>query len=228
MTSQAPELRRALVAEALGTGLLVAGVVGSGIMARDLTHDAALALLCNALATGAILTVLILALAPVSGAHFNPAVTLAFALRSELPWKRAALYSAAQFAGGIAGTWLAHAMFALPVLALGTTSRGGPSLWLSECVATSGLLLAIFASRERGERVVAPIVGLYIAAAYWFTASTAFANPAVTLARALTPTFSGIRPLDAPLFVMAQLIAVPLAAFGAAWLFDTAEPVVRG
>ncbi|MEJ0027386.1 MAG: MIP/aquaporin family protein [Rhizomicrobium sp.] len=211
------DLRRACFAEALGTCLLAAGVVGSGIMAETLTRDAALALLCNTAATAALLVVLILALAPVSGAHFNPAVTLAFAVRGEFAWRNAAAYMVAQFAGGIAGTWLAHAMFALPVLAPGIAARSGPPIWLSEFVATFGLLLAIFAMR--GERVVAFAVGLYIAAAYWFTASTAFANPAVTVARALTPTFSGIRPADAPAFVVAEIAGALAATFVSVWLF---------
>ena len=217
--SAVADLRRADVAEALGTCLLVAGVVGSGIMAQTLTHDSALALLCNTAATAALLIVLILALAPVSGAHFNPAVTLAFALRGEMNVPTAALYIMAQFAGGIAGTWLAHAMFALPVLAIGTAVRTGPAIWLSEFVASFGLLLAIFACRERGERIVAFAVGLYIAAAYWFTASTSFANPAVAVARALTPTFSGIRPLDTPGFILAEIAGALAATFLSAWLF---------
>jgi len=219
MPSAVADRGRALVAEALGTCLLVAGVVGSGIMAQTLTHDVALQLLCNTTATAALLIVLILALAPVSGAHFNPVVTLAFALRGEIDAKTAATYVVAQFAGGIAGTFLAHAMFALPVLALGTHLRTGLPIWLSEFVATFGLLLAIFACRGRGERVVAFAVGLYIAAAYWFTASTSFANPAVTVARALTPSFSGIRPPDAPIFIVAQILGALAATALCAWLF---------
>ncbi|MEI9990052.1 MAG: MIP/aquaporin family protein [Rhizomicrobium sp.] len=213
------DLRRAVFAEALGTCLLVAGIVGSGIMARALTHDSALALLCNTAATASLLVVLILSLAPVSGAHFNPAVTVSFALRGELDGKTAAAYMLAQFAGGLAGTWLAHAMFALPLIAAGTAARSGPPIWLSEFVATFGLLLAIFACRARGEGVIAFAVGLYIAAAYWFTASTAFANPAVTVARALTPTFSGIRPADVPAFIAAQIAGALAASLVSAWLF---------
>jgi|SRR6185437_9076778 len=218
-TSAVADLRRALAAEALGTCLLVAGVVGSGIMAQTLTHDTALALLCNTAATASLLVVLILALAPLSGAHFNPAVTLAFALRGEISPGVAAGYAVTQFAGGIAGTFLAHAMFALPVIAAGVRARSGPAILLSEFVATFGLLLAIFACRARGERVVAFAVGLYIAAAYWFTASTSFANPAVTLARALTPTFAGIRPPDAPAFVLVEVAGALTAAAVSAWLF---------
>ncbi len=198
--------------------LLVAGVVGSGIMAQHLTHDAALELLCNTLATGALLTVLILTFAPVSGAHFNPSVSLAMFARGEMTWSRAALYAAAQIAGGVCGTLLAHAMFALPLFAVGTTVRTGIGQWIGEGVATFGLVLTIFGCRAGGSRNVAIAVGLYIAAAYWFTSSTSFANPAVTIARALTPTFAGIRPADAPMFLLAQLVVAPPAAFFARWL----------
>jgi glycerol uptake facilitator-like aquaporin len=226
-TSAVTDLRRACAAEALGTCFLVAGVVGSGIMAAELTHDIALALLCNTAATASLLVVLILALAPVSGAHFNPAVTLAFALRGDLDARTAALYTIAQVVGGIAGTWLAHAMFALPVIALGVHARSGLSIWLSEFVATFGLLLAIFACRARGERVVAFAVGLYIAAAYWFTASTSFANPAVTIARALTPTFSGIRPADGPAFIAAEILGAVAATVASAWLFGVPKAAAK-
>ena len=218
-TSATPELLRRLTAEALGTLLLVAGVVGSGIMAQRLTHDVALVLLCNTLATGALLTVLILIFAPLSGAQFNPAVTLALLVRGEVSARRALLTVIAQVLGGMAGTLLAHLMFATPVLATGTTVRTGPAQWLAEIVATSGLLLTIFGSRAQGPRVVAPAVGLYIAAAYWFTASTSIANPAVTLARALTPSFAGIRPYDAVGFVLAQCLAAVAVAPFAKWLF---------
>jgi glycerol uptake facilitator-like aquaporin len=218
-TSDAPDLARALAAEALGTALLVAGVVGSGIMAQTLTHDVALALLCNTAATACLLVVLILVFAPLSGAHFNPAVTLALAARDGAWRGRVIAYIVAQIAGGIAGTVLAHAMFALPLLAPGLTPRHGVAQLLSEVVAAFGLVLTIFALRPRGETVAAPAVGLYIAAAYWFTASTSFANPAVTIARALTPTFAGIRPVDAPGFIAAQLVGAGLAAALAAWLF---------
>lgn len=212
------DLARRLIAEAFGTLLLVAGVVGSGIMAQNLTHDMALALLCNTLATAALLTVLILMFAPLSGAHFNPAVTLALFARGEIAIVPAFAYAAAQILGGICGTVLAHAMFALPLVALGDTARTGAGQWLAEGVATFGLVLTIFATRSSLERVAAS-VGLYIAAAYWFTSSTSFANPAVTLARALTPTFAGIRPGDIPIFIGVQLIAALLAAFFARFLF---------
>ncbi|HEY0106346.1 MAG TPA: MIP/aquaporin family protein [Rhizomicrobium sp.] len=211
--------RRALCAEALGTALLVAGVVGSGIMAQRLTHDGAVALLCNAIATGALLTVLIAMFAPLSGAQFNPAVTLAFVVRGEMSVGDGLRYAAAQVLGAIAGTFLAHAMFALPVFAFGVGVRSGAHLWLCEAVATFGLLSVIFALRDRGANLVAPGVGLYIAAAYWFTASTSFANPAATVGRALTPTFAGIRPLDSPMFVVAQVAGALLAAGVASWLF---------
>jgi glycerol uptake facilitator-like aquaporin len=227
MTSAAPELWRAAAAEALGTLLLVTGVVGSGIMAQHLTHDIALALLCNAAATGALLVVLILIFAPVSGAHLNPAVTLALYMRGEIAAGRAALYGAMQIAGGMAGTVLAHAMFSLPLFALGVTVRNGSGQWLAEGVATFGLLLTIFGCRAGGYRVVAAAVGLYIAAAYWFTASTSFANPAVTLARALTPTFAGIRPWDVPPFLLVQFVAAVLAAATARWLFVGAADAAR-
>jgi glycerol uptake facilitator-like aquaporin len=227
MTSAAPDRVRRLTAEALGTALLVAGVVGSGIMAQSLTHDIALALLCNAAATGALLVVLILIFAPLSGAHFNPAVTLALWARGELRAGDVALYASAQCLGGVAGTLLAHAMFALPVFAAGVTARSGAGLWLAEGVATFGLVLTIFGCRAGGHRVVAGAVGLYIAAAYWFTASTSFANPAVTLARTLTPTFAGIRPLDAPAFIAVQLAAALLAAAFSAWLFAPANQPSR-
>jgi len=210
---------RALTAEALGTMLLVAGVVGSGIMAERLTQDVALQLLCNTVATGAILTVLILVFAPVSGAHFNPAVSLAFLMRGEIAPGRAALYALVQCIGGVAGTVLAHLMFALPALAEGIKVRAGPNLWLAEFVATGGLLLTIFGCDRHGEGRVAPAVGLYIGAAYWFTASTSFANPAVTLARAFTPTFSGIQPQDVPFFVAAQFGAALLLTHSISWIF---------
>jgi len=213
------EMGRALTAEAIGTMLLVAGVVGSGIMAERLTQDVALQLLCNTVATGAILTVLILVFAPVSGAHFNPAVSLAFALRREIAPGRAGAYAVVQCLGGAAGTVLAHLMFGLPALAEGIKVRTGPNLWLAEFVATGGLLLTIFGNDRHGEGRVAPAVGLYIAAAYWFTASTSFANPAVTLARALTGSFSGIRPEDALFFILAQLAAAVLLTHSISWIF---------
>lgn len=210
MTKQ--ELTRALAAEALGTMLLAACVVGSGIMAERLTPDAALQLLCNAIPTGAILFVLIVLFAPVSGAHFNPAVTLAMILRRRIATRTAVLYLPAQIAGGIAGTFLAHAMFALPLLAEGAAVRTGGAQWLAEGVATFGLVLTILGSHRRSDLTIAAAAGLYIAAAYWFTASTAFANPAVTVARAFTATISGIRPLDVAPFAVAQCVGAIIAS----------------
>jgi len=210
-----PPVRRA-AAEALGTGLLVAAVVGSGIMADRLAAgNGAVALLANTLATGAALVVLILVFGPVSGAHFNPAVTLA----ARLPGRETGAYLAAQFAGGIAGTAIANLMFDLPALAVATRERTGPGLWLGEGVATFGLLLTIAGvSRSRPAAIPFAVAG-WIVAAYWFTSSTSFANPAVTLARTLSDTFAGIRPADAPAFIVAQLVAVPLAAAAATRLF---------
>ncbi|SHI68268.1 MIP/aquaporin family protein [Wenxinia saemankumensis] len=213
-----PDLPRRLVAEALGTLILVATVVGSGIMAETLTGDVALALLGNTIPTGAILVVLITCLGPLSGAHFNPAVTLALCLRREGPWAEALPYMGAQVAGGILGAVLAHAMFEQPLLQLSTHVRTGPAQWLAEAVATFGLVFSILAAVRVRPPAVPLVVGLYITAAYWFTASTSFANPAVAIARALTDTFSGIRPADLPGFILAQLAGAALAAPFAAWL----------
>lgn len=183
-----------LASEALGTALLVATVVGSGTMADRLTTDTALALLANTLATGAILVVLITILGPISGAHFNPVVSLVFALRRELTAMSTLAYIGAQILGGVAGTLLAHAMFGLPLLQVSTTIRTGSAQWLAEVTATFGLVFVILAGLRFRADAVAWLVGLYITAAYWFTASTSFANPAVAIARSLTNTFSGIRP----------------------------------
>ena len=212
------DLPRRLSAEGLGTALLVAAVIGSGIMADRLTADAALALLCNALATGAALVVLITIFGPISGAHFNPAVSLVFAARRELSTREFAAYVAAQTGGGILGMIAAHAMFGLPLAAASTTARTGAAQWLSEGIATFGLAGVILAGVRFDRKAVPWLVGLYITAAYWFTASTSFANPAVTLARALTDTFSGIRPGDVPAFVAAQLAGAALAAAVMGWL----------
>lgn len=216
-------LARRLVAEGLGTALLVATVVGSGIMADRLTTDTALALLGNTIPTGAILFVLITVLGPVSGAHFNPAVTAVFALRKEIDWTSAALYAAAQVVGGILGTIVAHLMFELPTLQLATHARTGGAQWLSEAVAAFGLVAVILGGLRARAQAVPALVALYITAAYWFTASTSFANPAVTIARALTNTFAGIRPIDAPGFIVAQLVGALLALGLAAWLFKPDE-----
>ncbi|SON54979.1 Bacterial nodulin-like intrinsic protein [Hartmannibacter diazotrophicus] len=212
------DLSRRLVAEALGTGLLVAAVVGSGIMAESLTGDTALALLANTIATGAILVVLISILGPISGAHFNPAVTLVFVLRKDLTAQDGAAYVLVQIIGGIAGTLAAHLMFALPVLQASEHVRSGGPQWFSEIVAAFGLV-AVILSGIRFERTAVPwLVGLYITSAYWFTASTSFANPAVAIARAFTNTFSGIRPVDLPGFIVAQIIGAVLAFALMSWL----------
>jgi len=208
----------------LGTLLLLACVVGSGIMAERLTSDMALALLCNTLATGAILFVLILLFAPISGAHFNPAVTLAAALRGDMTLGRAMAYVGVQIIGAIFGVWLAHLMFDAPVFLLGVKTRTGAGQWLSEFVAAFGLVLLILGTRQRRIEAVAAAVGLYITAAYWFTASTSFANPAVVLARALTPTFAGIRPIDTPAFIAAELAGALAAVAVAAFLFPRKSP----
>ncbi|MFO1091117.1 MAG: MIP/aquaporin family protein [Hyphomicrobiales bacterium] len=209
---------RRLVAEALGTGILVATVVGSGIMADRLTHDTALALLANTLPTGAILAVLITVLGPISGAHFNPAVSAVFALRGDLPKRELWGFVAAQVAGGLLGTIAAHVMFDHAMLAASATARTGLSQWFSEFVATAGLLLTILLAIRFQPSAVAALVGLYITAAYWFTASTSFANPAVAIARSLTDTFSGIRPVDLPGFIAAELIGAVAAMALVRWL----------
>lgn len=211
-------LSRRLAAELLGTGLLVATVVGSGIMAQRLTGDAALALLANTLPTGAILVVLITILGPVSGAHLNPAVTVVFALRGAIGTREALAYAAVQVTGGILGTLVAHAMFDLPLVSGFGTARSGAGQWFSEAVATFGLVAVILAGLRARAEAVAWLVGLYITAAYWFTASTSFANPAVTLARALTGSFAGIRLMDVPGFVLAQIAGALLALALMTWL----------
>jgi glycerol uptake facilitator-like aquaporin len=212
------DLPRRLVAEALGTALLVAAVVGSGIMAEGLTKDVALALLANTLATGAILVVLIATLGPISGAHFNPAVTAVFALKRDLSWGEALLYVVAQVGGGIVGTMIAHAMFALPLLDASLRIRTGGAQWFAEGVAAFGLVATILAGLRFNRAAVPWLVGLYIVAAYWFTASTSFANPAVAIARSLTNTFSGIRPHDLPGFIMAELGGAVAALALVSWL----------
>lgn len=214
-------LSRRLLSEFLGTLILVAAVVGSGIMADSLTGDVALALLANTIATGAILYVLITLLGPLSGAQFNPAVTLAFALRREGPWSEALPYIAAQSLGGICGSLLAHRMFDLPIAQLSTTLRTGTPIWLSEIVATSGLILTILIGLRHRAEAIPMLVGLYITSAYWFTASTSFANPAVSLGRAFSDTFAGIRPADLPGFFAAQLVGVGLALIIFSLLFGS-------
>ncbi|MEM8596879.1 MAG: MIP/aquaporin family protein [Pseudomonadota bacterium] len=229
------DLARRLTAEALGTGLLVCTVVGSGIMAERLTEDVALALLGNTIPTGAILVVLITILGPISGAHFNPAVTLGFLLRGEIERSAALFYVIAQIAGGILGTVVAHLMFELMPLDASSTVRTGPAQWFAEIVATFGLMAVILAGIRARVEAVPWLVGLYITAAYWFTASTSFANPAVAIARGFTDTFSGIRPLDLPAFIVAQLIGATIAVYLMGWLLSdpkeeagaTAEPSAR-
>ena len=214
------DLPRRLVAEALGTALLVATVIGSGIMAETLTKDVALALLGNTLPTGAILVVLIAVLGPISGAHFNPAVSLVFALKRELSAHDALFYVAAQVLGGILGTLLAHLMFALPLVELSLKVRSGPPQWLAEAVATFGLITVILGGLRFKSEAVPWLVGLYITAAYWFTASTSFANPAVAIARAFTNTFAGIRPIDLPGFVAAELCGALVGLALMSWLLQ--------
>lgn len=215
-------MSRRLVAEALGTALLLVAVVGSGIMAERLAQgNAAMALLANALATGAALVVLITILGPISGAHFNPGVTLYQAMQRQISWPDAGCYVVTQCLAASLGVWLAHAMFGLPLLQLSTHLREGPAQWLAEAVATFGLLLTITGGARYAPAAIPMLVGLYITGAYWFTASTSFANPAVTLARMLSDTFAGIAPVSVPGFVMAQLAATVAAASILPWLFAT-------
>jgi glycerol uptake facilitator-like aquaporin len=220
-------LAQSVLAEALGTAFLLAAVVGSGIMAAKLSGgNAALALLCNTLPTGAILTVLILALDPVSGAHFNPAVTLAFLCRGDLTWRAASLYMASQVLGGIAGALAAHAMFGLPLLQVSQTVRSGPGLWFAEFIATFGLVLTIFCCLRAAREAIPYAVGLYITSAYWFTASTSFANPAVTIARSLSNTFAGIAPAGVAMFIVAQIVGALVGLRCANLLYRPVEPRV--
>jgi len=217
-----PSLAQRTVAECLGSAFLLAAVVGSGIMAARLAGgNGALALLCNTLPTGAILTVLILTLGPVSGAHFNPAVSAAMALRGESAAHSTAIYIGAQVIGGILGVWAAHLMFELPLWQVSATARTGSGQWFAEAVATFGLVLTILGCSARTPAAVPYAVGLYITAAYWFTASTSFANPAVTIARSLSDTFAGIAPAGIIAFICAQLVGMLAAVFLARWLWPT-------
>lgn len=214
------DLPRRLLAEALGTALLLAIVVGSGIMGERLAAgNDAIALLANTVATGAGLFVLITVFGPISGAHFNPAVTLVFALRREIGARVAAAYAGVQVAGGVLGVWAAHAMFAEPIFQLSTKVRDGPAQAGSEVVATFGLILTILGTLRSRPEATPMAVGLYIAAAYWFTASTSFANPAVTVARSLSDSFAGIAPSSAPMFMAAQIAGALAAAAVGGWLF---------
>ena len=220
-----PPFSQRVFAEWLGTAFLLATVIGSGIMAQKLAGgNAAIALLCNTLPTGAILVVLILIFGPLSGAHLNPAVTAAFALRGVVTWPISGVYIVAQVFGGIVGAWVAHLMFDLPLWQLSTTVRTGPGQWLAEGVATFGLLLTIFGSATQRPDAVPYAVGLYITAAYWFTASTSFANPAVTIARSLTDTFAGIAPAGVIAFILVQFAGALIAVVLARWLWPKAVP----
>jgi len=216
------DLVRRLAAEAVGTALLLAIVVGSGIMGERLAGgNVAIALLGNTLATGAGLIVLILMFGPISGAHFNPAVTLAFLMRREIRAPHAAAYVSVQVVAAVAGVWLAHLMFDVAVIQTSAKIRTGGGQWLAEIIATFGLVATILLVLKTRPSAVAYAVGLYISAGYWFTASTSFANPAVTVGRTLTDTFSGIRPIDAPGFIAAQITGAVLATLLAGWLWRT-------
>ena len=218
--SDQPPLGRRIAAEGVGSFFLFACVIGSGIMAANLSGgNDAVALLGNTLATGAILFVLITMLGPISGAHMNPAVSLVAALRGELRWSEAAAYVAAQLAFGILGAWAAHLMFDLPTLQLSVKPRTGLGQWTGEAIATFGLILTIIGTVRFRRHWVPATVALYITAAYWFTSSTSFANPAITIARSLSDTFAGIAPVDVPLFIVAQLIGAGLGGLMGGWLF---------
>ena len=220
------DLPRRLAAETLGTALLLATVVGSGIMAENLAGgNVAIALLGNTIPTGAILVVLITIFGPVSGAHFNPAVTLSFLIRREITVSAAIAYVAVQIIGGIIGTWSAHLMFAQEIFQLSSHVRTGGAQWFSEGVATFGLVATILGTLRWRPEAVAYMVGLYITAAYWFTASTSFANPAVTIARSLTDTFSGIYPAHAPGFILAQLVGALVATLTIGWLVSRQQSI---
>jgi glycerol uptake facilitator-like aquaporin len=221
----APALSLRLASEGLGTFFLFATVIGSGIMAEGLAGgNVAIALLANSLATGAMLFVLITMLGPISGAHMNPAVSLVAAARRELGWTDAAAYAAAQLIFGILGAWAAHAMFDQPLLQFSVKARSGAGQWLGEGIATFGLILTILGTVRHRPRWVPASVALYITAAYWFTSSTSFANPAITVARSLSDSFAGIAPADVPFFILAQLTGAALAALAARALFDTRPP----
>jgi glycerol uptake facilitator-like aquaporin len=220
LTAASADLSRRLAAEAIGTALLLATVVGSGIMAQRLAGgNVALALLGNTIPTGAILVVLILIFGPVSGAHFNPAVSFVFGLRGEFAFRDVAIYGPIQVIGGVAGVWLAHAMFDMPLFQVSTTIRFGTGQWIAEAVAAFGLVLTILGCRASAPSAIPFAVGLYITAAYWFTASTSFANPAVTIARALSDTFSGIAPIGVAPFIVAQLVGAVLAMWTSAYFW---------
>ncbi len=219
MSNQPLDLSRRLAAEAIGTAFLLATVVGSGIMGETLAGgNVAIALLGNTIPTGAILVVLILMLGPISGAHFNPAVTLSFLVQGKISTSDAVAYVIVQIGAAILGAWAAHLMFEEPVFMVSEKIRTGGGQWVAEIIATFGLVATILACVKHRGDAVPYAVGLYITAAYWFTASTSFANPAVTIARTLTDTFSGIRPADAPLFIICQIVGSLLATWVFVWL----------
>lgn len=222
-------ITRRLTAEALGTAFLLAAIVGSGVMGERLAGgNTAIALLANTIATGAALVVLISIFGPLSGAHFNPAVTLFFALRREIGLQQGTLYVVAQVLGGIMGVWAAHAMFGMPILEASQKLRDGPAQWWSEFVATFGLMATIAGAVRYSPSTAPYLVGLYITAAYWFTASTSFANPAVTIARAMSDSFAGIAPHSATAFILSQLVGT-VAAFGMTrWLYASPVPEMDG
>lgn len=219
--AEGPTLARRIAAEAVGSFFLFVCVIGSGIMAQNLSGgNDAVALLGNTLATGAILFVLITMLGPISGAHMNPAVSLVAVSRRELRWGDAAVYIAAQLAFGVLGAWAAHLMFGLPTLQLSVKARHGLGQAAGEFIATFGLILTILGTVRFRREWVPASVALYIVAAYWFTSSTSFANPAITIARSLTNTFAGIAPHDVPVFIVAQLLGAAFGALVGRWLFD--------
>ena len=229
MSPEPAALGRRLAAEAVGCFFLFAGVIGSGVMGEALAGgNVAVALLANTLATGAILFVLIAMLAPVSGAHFNPAVSGVMAARGALPWSEAGFYFLAQLAGGLIGAFAVHLMFDLPILQYSVKARAGIGQWTGELVATFGLVLTIIGTVRHRPEWVAPSVALYIVAAYWFTSSTSFANPAITVVRSLSDSFAGIAPGDVPGFIAAQLLGAAMGALVGSWLFGNPASQVEG
>lgn len=222
------DLARRAAAEALGTAILVATVVGSGITASRLSSDIALQLLGNTLSTGAILVVLVSVIGPISGAHFNPVVSVTLWRLKAHSLSETLCYCLAQVVGGLLGTMLAHLMFQLPLVTVSVKERTGPGQWLAEIVATFGLMFVVLSARHLSLKSVPALVGLYITAAYWFTASTSFANPAVTIARTMTDTFAGIAPANAPAFVMAQFIGAAGAMTLCSWLFQPTSRTAGG
>ena len=220
---------RRLAAEGIGSFFLFAAVIGSGVMAEALAGgNVAVALIGNTLATGAILFVLITMLGPISGAHFNPAVSLVFASRGELPWRDAAAFIVVQLLGGVLGAWAAHLMFDLPILEYSIKARSGIGQWTGEAIATFGLILTIIGTVRHRPAWVPASVALYITSAYWFTSSTSFANPAITVVRSMSNSFAGIAPHDVPMFVLAQLIGAAAAALVSRALFDERRPLDSG